>query len=132
MSFAKEMLETQAELRGRGHEVNVPLDAEIQASPEQFFDSLEEDRKFCIETDIMRKCMKLIDEADGVLVLNHEKNGLPGYIGTSALMELGLAHYLNKKIYLLHPVPSPEVARWAHEVLIFQPEVLNGDISKIA
>ena len=52
---------------------------------------------------------------------------MSGYVGTSSLMEMGLAYYLGKKIYLLNELPSPETARWAHEVLSFQPTILNGD-----
>lgn len=131
MSFAREMLDAQAALTALGHTVDVPCDADVQASTEQFFDNLDVDRKFCIETDIMRKCFKLVEDADAVLALNHDKNGVTGYLGTSALMELGLAHYLKKKIYLLKDVPSPDEHRWAHEVLIFQPTVINGDLTQV-
>jgi hypothetical protein len=52
-------------------------------------------------------------------------------MGASVLMEIGLAYYLKKKIFLLYPPPPLDVAKYSHEVLIMQPIILNGDLSKI-
>ncbi len=35
---------------------------------------------------------------------------------------------LKKKIYLLFNPPSPQEARWAHEVLSIKPIILGGDL----
>jgi hypothetical protein len=75
--------------------------------------------------------MDYIAESDAVLVLNYPKNGIKGYVGTSTLMEIGLAYYMGKKIFLLFPVPHSSEARWAHEVKITNPFVINGDFSKV-
>ena len=65
------------------------------------------------------------------MVLNYEKNGVKGYIGASTLMELAVAHHLQKPIFLLHPTPPYKEQRWAHEVAMLQPRVLNGALSAI-
>ena len=39
--------------------------------------------------------------ADAVLVLNYDKKGIKNYIGGNTLMEIGFAHVLNQKIFLL-------------------------------
>lgn len=132
MAFAKEMQAAQAALRAVGHEVQVPCDTDSHVSNPALRDDLETDFKHCLESDVMRKCFDLIGSwADAVVVLNYPKNGLDGYIGTSTLMEMGLAYYLRKKIYLLFAPPTTQQARWAHEVRVFQPTVLEGDLTKV-
>ena len=131
MSFAKEMLETQRQLQELGHQVDVPCDTEEFISGRQHADNLEADRQHCVENDIMRKCFDLVAAADAVLVVNYPRHGVDGNIGTSALMELGLAYHLKKKLFLLYPIPSSETVRWAHEVSIFQPTIIHADLTKV-
>ena len=64
-------------------------------------DDLEADLQHCKEQDELRRGFDLVAAADAVLVLNHPKNGVEGYIGTSVLMELAISHYLRKHIFLL-------------------------------
>ena len=128
MSFAKEMLELQAELRSFDHDVTLPCDTELHIEKPGFIDDLNKDREHLIENNIMKRCFDILTESEAVLFLNLPKNGVEGYIGTSSLMEMGLAYYLGKKIYLMYPHPDPHNHRWAHEVASFQPIMLNGSI----
>lgn len=132
LTFSKEMLQTKEKLEQMGHEVNIPTDASAVACGKHDNNDLEADYQRCIEDDIMRTHFKLIENSDAVLFLNHDKNNIKGYLGTASLMELGLAYHLNKKIFLLNPFPHSSEQRWAHEVSIIQPIILNGDLSKIA
>ena len=59
---------------------------------------------------------------------SYDKNGVKGYIGGNTLMEMGLAFYLKKKIYLLNEVPE---LPYKEEILGVKPIILNGDLSKI-
>ena len=131
MTFAKEMLETKEILERMGHTVTIPTDALDIVNGDHNHDDLEADYNHCIENDIMRTHFKFIEESDAVLVLNHDKNATKGYIGTATLMEVGLAHYFNKKIFLIKELPHHSEHRWTHEVRIMQPVILNGDFSKI-
>ena len=79
----------------------------------------------------MKECFNLIEESNAILIMNYPKNGVEGYIGTSSIMEIGIAYHLGKKIFLLHETPDYNEHRWAHEVKIMQPIVLNGDLDKI-
>ncbi|MFA6131647.1 MAG: hypothetical protein WC702_01070 [Patescibacteria group bacterium] len=128
MSFAKEMVELQNQLRGFGHDVAVPCDAELHVGKPDLIDDLDNDRQHLIENNIIKKCFDLLAGSDAVVFLNLPKNGIEGYIGTSSLMEMGLAYYLGKKIYLMYPHPDPNVHRWAHEVASFKPIVLNSEV----
>ena len=66
--------------------------------------------------------------ADAILVLNCDKNNIKGYIGGNTLMEMGLAFFLKKKIYLLNK--APEIS-YKEEILGLKPIVLDNDLSKI-
>lgn len=133
MYFAKEMLEAQKKLKEMGHITEVPCDTqEFVDNHEMTTDNHEENYKWCIDNDIIRKCFNSIAESDAILLLNYPKNGLDGYVGASSLMEIGLAYHLNKKIFLFHPPPPPKEVKSSHEILIMQPVVLNGDLSKIS
>lgn len=131
MTFAKQMKETKKALETLGHKAIVPIDTEMCIANPKHIDDLEADYKHCIENNIMKEQFRLVEQSDAVLVLNHKKNNIEGYVGTATLMELGLAHHLNKKIFLLNDLPNPKSARWAHEVRVMQPTVLNGDLAKI-
>jgi len=66
--------------------------------------------------------------SDAILVTNYNKNNVSGYIGGNTLMEMGLALFLKKKIYLLNEVPE---LSYKEEILGLRPIILNGDLSKI-
>jgi hypothetical protein len=131
MSFAKKMAEAKKSLEKLGHKVFLPIDINIHLSDSSFSENLDADYKHCVENDTIKKCFDLIAKSDAILVLNLNKNGKEGYIGTSGLMEIGLAHYLNKKIFLFNKFPSYHDARWAHELAIIKPVILNKDFGKI-
>lgn len=124
MKFSKEMLEVNESLKEMGHQPILPIDViECINDP-----SLNQNIDVCIEMDIIRDHLKKIQESDVILVLNHEKNSVPGYVGGSSLIEMGFAHFLNKKIFLLNPIPE---MNYDAEIKIMQPIILNGDLTKI-
>lgn len=131
MTFAKEMIKTKKKLEQLGHLVLVPLDLQSHIGNPSLVDDLESNYKHAVKTDIMRKCFGLVEESDAILVLNYPKNGIAGYIGTSSLMEIGLAYYLGKKIFILDAIPNVKQARWGHEISIMQPIILNGRLEGI-
>lgn len=133
MHFSKEMLEAQKKLKELGHVAEVPCDTkEFVENSQLTTDDHEKNYKWCIDNDIVRKCLDCIAESDAILLLNYPKNGINGYIGASGIMEAGLAYYLKKKIFLLFPPPSPQEVKSSHEILIMQPVILNGDLSLIS
>jgi len=71
---------------------------------------------------------KKIDWADAILVLNHKKNNITGYVGANTLMEMGLALYLDKTIYLLNDVPE---LSYKEELLGIKPIIIGNDLNKI-
>jgi len=132
MSFAKEMTKIQKQLIKMGHVVLVPQDTKLHLSDPNFIDNLSENLEHCINENVLKVGFDLVANADAILVLNFPKNGINGYIGTSTLMELGIAHFLGKKIFILNVIPDFNKIRWAHEVAIMQPVILKGDLTKIS
>ncbi|MBI2442697.1 MAG: hypothetical protein HYV40_02170 [Candidatus Levybacteria bacterium] len=131
MAFSREMLATKKKLEAMGHTVNVPYDTVVHLADEKLVDDLDRNLIHARERDLMRQSFKLVAKSDAILVLNHKRKGIEGYIGTSALMEIGLAYYLGKKIFLLYDVPHHDRVRWAHEIRLISPVILHGDWSKM-
>lgn len=133
MHFSKEMLEAKKKLEEMGHIAEVSCDTQEFANNHKMTtDNHEENYKWCIDNDIIRKCFDSIAENDAILLLNYPKNGINGYVGASGLMEIGLAYYLKKKIFLLYPPPPVKEVKSTHEILIMQPVTLNGDLNLIS
>jgi len=132
MKFAEDMVKIQKQLDELGHTSAVPIGTDPHLTDKTFIDNLDDNLEYCITHDIMRKNFQQVADSDAVLVLNYKKNDIEGYIGVSALMEMGVAHFLNKKIFLMNETPDFKNARWAHEVAIMQPTIIKGDLTKIA
>ena len=77
----------------------------------------------------IRDHFKKIDWADAILVVNHEKRGIKGYIGGNTLIEIGVAFYLRKKIYILHDISSE--LSYKQEILGMKPVMLYGNLKLI-
>lgn len=129
MTFAQQMLEQQQALEQLGHQVMISsfvanhlgktaTESEAQAIAEKATD------------DAMRVDFAKLHNVDAVLVLNYTKRGIDNYIGGNTLMEMGLAHVLNLKIFLLNPIPT--IDYYQSEIEAMNPIVINGDLSLIA
>ena len=73
---------------------------------------------------------KKIVKGDSILVINNTKHGVKGYIGGNVLMEMAIAYFLNKKIYVLNAM-SKKLSIY-EEVMGLSPTILNGDITKVS
>jgi hypothetical protein len=131
MKFAKEMIKLQKELVEIGHNAQIPDGTESHLRDSNFVEDLDSNLAWCLENDIMRKNFKNVANAEAVLVVNHKRNEIDGFIGISALMEMGVAHYLDKKIFLLNDLPDHNKHRWAQEARMTRPVILNGNLKNI-
>lgn len=129
MVFAKEMLNVQKQLEELGHEAIVPIDTHDCVKDPSLNESFEHCQSY---GDIDKDHFNKIADSDAIIVLNYPKNGLAGYIGGAALTELGVARHLDKKIFILHELPSEKDLRYALEIKIMKPIILNGDLTKIS
>ena len=129
MVFTERMLETKKILEEMGHEVFVSRfsDAYI-GKTEKEKESITLFHKN--EKDAIRDFWEKIKISDSILVLNYDRKGVKNYIGGNTLMEIGFAHVLSKKIFLINPVP--EIDYYKSEIEAVKPIIINGNLSKIA
>jgi diphthamide synthase subunit DPH2 len=140
INFTPEIKKAKEELEKNGHEIFIPLTSERIINGELTMkDFLKEkeangDKKFReiaqrkIKDDVINLYYKKIKEMDAILILNLEKNGIKGYIGGNTFLEMGFAHVLNKKIFLLNPISE---MGYEDEIVAMKPVILNGDLDKI-
>ncbi|MBI4359797.1 MAG: nucleoside 2-deoxyribosyltransferase [Candidatus Jacksonbacteria bacterium] len=130
LDFTEKMKEIADILKQHGHEVVIPHGAELILSGKETIESIrEKGSKQKIEGDVIRSYYDKISKADAILVLNYDKRGVKNYIGGNTLMEIGFAHVLNKKIFLMNPIP--EIPYYQSEIEAVKPVVIYGDLSKI-
>lgn len=79
--------------------------------------------------DAIREFWKPMQSADALLVANFDKHGIKNYIGGNAFLEMGFAHILCQKIYLLNPIP--DMPYYGTEIIAMKPVVIDGDLTKI-
>lgn len=127
MRFANEMEEWRKKLTEKGFEVFVPGGIDDLKGYKEAGSS-EESTKRKINNDFIRAHYKFIQQSEGILILNYDKEGVKNYIGANSLMEMGFAFTQNRDIFLLNPIP--EISSTA-EIKAMQPIVINGDVNKI-
>jgi hypothetical protein len=129
MTFAKEMVETEKELVRRGYEVVLPKFTNEYTGMDTLEIVHRESAANKIKHGLIRYYFDEIKNGDAILVLNNERHGIPNYIGGNSLLEMGFAHVLNKKIFLLNPIPE---MGYKDEIIAMQPTVLEGDLGEIS
>ena len=145
IAFYKEMEELKAALESRGHEVLIPL-LDNELPPEfggdrkiYFGKYIEENggmaafppdhKLWQLKRKAINDHFDKIKEGEAVIIANHDKRGITGYVGGNTLIEMGLAFFLNKPIYVLNPI-SDEIS-YKQEIYGMNPILLEGDLSKI-
>jgi polysaccharide pyruvyl transferase WcaK-like protein len=115
-----DIMEVQEELEAEGHKA-IPAFEFLDQLDEQ-----DEGRKQKNRVSFFEKLKK----SDALLVLNKSlKDGRENYISGSSFLEMGFAHALGKKIFLLQGIPE---VSYKDEILAMHPIVLNGNLNKIS
>lgn len=128
MQFAKEMLETQGTLAKLGHAVFVSkFIKEFIGRNEEEKERIKLHQK--INDDAIKEFWNTMKDADALLVLNYDKNGIKNYIGGNTFLEIGFAYVLGQKVFLLNPIP--DITYYKSEIVAIKPTILNGDLSLI-
>lgn len=110
-AFYEQANKVKDELEAMGFEVLIPkmaleMKAKNDYSVEHYATWRENDDDYHIKQDLMRAHFNKVSEGDVTLVLNYTKKGQDNYIGGNVLMEMALAFYLKKPIYLLNDFPD--------------------------
>lgn len=128
MQYTEQMIKARDELTAMGHE------AYLTDLHEGFIGKTDEEKeKIKIfqknNKDAIRIFWNKMQGGDAVLVLNLDKHGIKNYVGGNTLMEIGFAHVLGQKIYMLNPVP--DIPYYKTEIEAMNPIILNGDLSQL-
>jgi len=145
IGFYKEMESARDELIKNGHEVKIPelaleVPQEFGGGKKVYFgqyieqnggiDAFSAEHKIWdMKEGAINDHYEKIDWCDGILVVNHEKRGVSGYIGGNTLIEIGVAFYLKKKIFILNPVSSE--LSYKQEIMGMKPVMLKNNLSLI-
>lgn len=130
--FVKEMVQYKEKLEKLSHENNLHDHYIAQAKGQMGVLVSRMNREHGSvkkEYDYIRYHFNEIKESDAILVLNFDKNGIKNYIGANTFLEIGYAHALKKKIYLLNDMPDQLYIK--DELEAMEPTVLSGDLSRI-
>ncbi|MFH0852489.1 MAG: hypothetical protein V1845_02720 [bacterium] len=128
MQFTEKMLEVCDALKTYGHEgFLTPLHYNLIGKSDEEKEKIKLHQKY--NMDAIREFWRQMQGADAVLVLNYDKNGVKNYIGANTFLEIGFAHVLNQKIFILNPLPEFEFYRTETEAM--KPVIINGDLEKI-
>lgn len=128
MQYTEKMIEIRDKLINFGHNAFVTdLHKALIGKTDEEKEKIKLHQKY--NMDAIREFWRAMQGADAVLVLNYDKNGIENYIGGNTLMEIGFAHVLNQKIFLLNPIP--EIPYYKTEIEAVKPIIINGDLTKI-
>lgn len=127
MHFAEEAKRIADELKNLGHTPYMSVDVNEYTGKN---DEEKEATKlrFKYDTSILKDYFDVIAGADAILVLNYERHSILHYIGGNTLIEMGIAHYLGKKIFLMNPIP--DITYYKTEIVAMKPMVIDGDLGK--
>lgn len=135
ISVYKEMDRLTRELGDSGFEVEIPLSVkrilDSELTIEEFNRELDSGKghQRKIIDDAIKRHFEKIKNSDAILVVNVKKNDKENYIGGNTFLEIGFAHVLDKKIFLLNPIP--EHVSYLDEIKAMQPVIVNGNLNKI-
>jgi len=88
-------------------------------------DELGDDKQFTeIKTRLARENLANVERCDCLLILNYDHRGQKNYVGGNSFMEMVLAFYLGKPIFLLNKIP--EKMPYTEEIKAFKPIVVGS------
>lgn len=127
LTFIEKMKETANIFKEQGHDVFLPRSAELNQTKEYWAHEEQKNPKRFLEvySERMRLHFNTIVSADGIIVLNYSKDGVQGYIGPNTIMEMAIAWYHKKKIFILYDVLSLPGVK---EIASMRPTILHGNV----
>ena len=134
-SFYKQALGLEKKLLKMGYKVATPYTAREMGKTGNFDVSsyktwLKDASTYKRKTSLMRNHFRKVTTSDAILVVNFKKNDIEGYLGGNTLMEMAVAFYLKKPIFILNDVSKDFLLY--EEIIGVNPVILNGDLSLIS
>ncbi|MEK7571403.1 MAG: hypothetical protein AAB553_03940 [Patescibacteria group bacterium] len=134
VSFYKEIPEVAKELRQKGFRVLLPDSLRIMQrtgnfDPDYHKTWFTNPEDYKIKRRLINNHFKKIATGDAILVINNEKKGIKGYIGGNVLMEITIAYYLKKQIYLWNQIEKGNP--FEEEILALNAKAINKKLELI-
>ncbi|OGY21891.1 MAG: hypothetical protein A2113_01015 [Candidatus Woykebacteria bacterium GWA1_44_8] len=134
-AFYKDVIEIEKELKKLGFKVKIPKTANKMRKANNFDVNFyktwfNNKADYNIKRQLMKDHFNKVIEADAILVLNKEKNGVAGYIGGNGLMEMTIAFHYKKPIFIYDSISDD--LNIAEEVYGLNPIFINKDLNLIA
>jgi hypothetical protein len=134
-SFYRQAVDIKDQLEKTGYKVIIPSNAERMKKTGDYevshyktwFGDKDDYHK---KTALMQDHFAEVAKSDMILVLNYKKHGLENYIGGNVLMEMALAFYLNKPIFILNEIPDESA--FLEEIIGLNPIVLHGKLKLLS
>ncbi len=134
LDFAHEMKKAADELKMRGIESSLPPTAVKILNGELSVGDIQKEKESgifqerTIKSDLIRHFWGRLEDANAILVVNHDKKGVKNYVGGNSFLEMGFAHVSKKPIFLLNDIPN---MLYTDEIKAMQPLALKGDFSRL-
>jgi hypothetical protein len=133
-SFYKDVLEIEKKLKVIGYKILVPETILKMKKTGNFRVNdyktwYKNSKDYKIKKKLMDNHFKKVIKGDEVLIVNNKKNGMEGYIGGNTLMEMTIAYYFKKPIFILNEISKKSPI--AEEIFGMFPIFLNGKIENI-
>lgn len=131
-AFFRHATEISDELERLGYAVLLPENARRTKEQSNFTEPKEwsnDPSAYGKKAHYMRVHFDKISKSDAMLVINDEKHGVVGYIGPNVLLEMSLAWYQKKPIYLLNQFPDDSL--FEEELKAMAPIILDGNLQNI-
>ncbi|NDD53613.1 hypothetical protein EBZ39_07005 [bacterium] len=128
MQHTEKMIALRDALVAQGHEAFVSdLAAPFVGKTDEEKEEIKIRQKN--EQDAIKEFWNMMQGADAILVANYDKHGIQNYIGGNTFLEMGFAHILNQKIFLLNPIP--DMPYYKTEIIAMKPVVIAGNLTKV-
>lgn len=135
-AFYKHVAEIADELEALGFSsVVLPKTARVMRETgdydvEHYKTWYENDEDYSKKADLIRTHFDEITAGDAILVVNDTKHGIENYIGPNVLMEMSLAWYQQKPIYMFNKLP--ENSPFEEELKGMRPIIIDGNLGAIS
>lgn len=133
-AFYKHVNDLKAQLESDKIEVITPHNAQVMAASgdydvRHYKTWYDNEAHYDQKAELMRGHFDEVAAGDVILVVNDPKHGVDDYIGGNVLMEMALAFYLKKPIYILHGIPAD--SPFEEEIRGMMPIVLHNNLAKL-
>ena len=77
-----------------------------------------------IKNKLTNENIRNVENSDALLILNYTHRGIENYVGGNSFLEMVIAYYLHKPIYLLNDIPKE--MPYTEEIKALYPKIIHS------